>query len=175
MGFSNMIALCIVFATAATLHANGITDIASSAQAAEALRPLAGRWCFLLYTAGLLGVGLLAIPTLAGSAAYALAETFGWREGLSKKLGKAPAFYTVALLSAAIGMAIEFAHVSPVKALYWSAVVNGVLAPFLLVAILLIGSDKKIMHGQPSSWLDRGAVAVTALFMFAAVGGMFVR
>jgi NRAMP (natural resistance-associated macrophage protein)-like metal ion transporter len=172
--FSNVVMFAVIVTTALTLHAHGITKIETSQQAAEALRPLAGRWCFLLYTAGLLGVGLLAIPTLAGSAAYALAETFGWREGLSKKLGRAPAFYTAVLLSAAIGMAIDFAHVSPVKALYWSAVVNGILAPFLLVAILLIGSDRKIMHGQPSSLLDRGAVAVTALFRFAAVAGMFV-
>jgi NRAMP (natural resistance-associated macrophage protein)-like metal ion transporter len=173
--FSNLVMFAVIVTTALTLHVHGITKIETSQQAAEALRPLAGPWCFLLYTAGLLGVGLLAIPTLSGSAAYALAETFGWREGLGQKLGKAPAFYAVVLLSAAIGMAIDFAHVSAVSALYWSAVVNGVLAPFLLVGILLIGSDRKIMHGQPSSMLDRATVAATALFMFAAVAGMFVR
>ena len=172
--FSNVVMFFIIVATALTLHRHGITRIDTSRQAAEALRPLAGRGCFLLYTAGLIGVGLLAIPTLSGSAAYALAETFGWRQGIDQKLGKARAFYAVVLLSAAIGIAINFAHVGAVSAMYWSAVINGVLAPFLLVGILLVASDKKIMHGQPSPRLDRAVVALTALLMFGAVAGMFV-
>jgi NRAMP (natural resistance-associated macrophage protein)-like metal ion transporter len=172
--FSNLVMFSIIVTTAFTLHRHGITNIETSRQAAEALRPLAGRWCFFLYTAGLIGVGLLAIPTLSGSAAYALAETFGWRQGLDEKIDKARAFYAVVLLSTAIGIALDFWSINPVSALYWSGVVNGVLAPFLLVGILLVATDKKIMKGQPSSPLGRITVALTTLLMFGAVAGMVV-
>lgn len=170
--FSNLVMFFIIVTTAFTLHRHGITNIETSRQAAEALRPLAGPWCFILYTAGLIGVGLLAIPTLSGSAAYALAETFGWRQGLDEKIDKARAFYAVVLLSGAIGIALDFAHINPVKALYWSAVINGTLAPFLLIGILMVATDKKIMKGQPSSRLGRTSVALTALLMFGAIAGM---
>jgi NRAMP (natural resistance-associated macrophage protein)-like metal ion transporter len=172
--FSNLVMFFIILTTAYTLHRHGITHIDSSRQAAEALRPLAGKWCFVLYTAGLIGVGLLAIPTLSGSAAYALAETFGWRQGLDEKIDKARAFYAVVLLSTAVGIALDFGHFNPVSALYWSGVINGILAPFLLVGILLVASDAKIMKGQPSSRLGRTSVALTTVFMFAAVAGMLV-
>jgi NRAMP (natural resistance-associated macrophage protein)-like metal ion transporter len=172
--FSNVVMFFIIVTTAFTLHRHGITHIETSRQAAEALRPLAGPGCFLLYTAGIIGVGLLAIPTLSGSAAYALAETFGWRQGLDEKLGKARAFYAVVLLSMAVGIAIDFARVNAVQALYWTAVINGLLAPFLLVGILMVASDAKIMNGQPSSRLGRTVVAVTTLAMFAAGAAMFV-
>jgi NRAMP (natural resistance-associated macrophage protein)-like metal ion transporter len=172
--FSNIVMFFIIVTTAFTLHKHGITHIETSRQAAEALRPLAGKWCFLLYTGGLLGVGLLAIPTLSGSAAYALAETFGWRQGLDEKIDKARAFYAVVLLSGAVGIAIDFADINPVQALYWSAVINGTLAPFLLIGILLVASDSRIMKGQPSSRLGQTTVALTTLLMFAAVAGMLL-
>ena len=107
----------------------------------------------LLFTVGIVGVGFLAIPTLAGSAAYAFAETLGWRQGLDKKLKKARAFYTLIFLSTAVGVGLDFVGINPVKALYWTAIINGLLAPFLLVAILVIASDNKLMQDQPSSHL----------------------
>jgi len=170
--FSNLVMFFIIVTAALTLHRHGITNIETSRQAAEALRPLAGAGCFLLYTGGLIGVGLLAVPTLSGSAAYALAETFGWRQGLDEKIDKARAFYAVVLLSGAVGIGLDFMDFNPVHALYWSAVINGVLAPFLLIGLLLVASDRKIMHGQPSSLLGRTTVGLTTLFMLAAVAGM---
>jgi NRAMP (natural resistance-associated macrophage protein)-like metal ion transporter len=172
--FSNLVMFFIIVTAALTLHRHGITNIETSRQAAEALRPLAGGGCFWLYTGGLIGVGLLAVPTLSGSAAYALAETFGWRQGLDEKIDKARAFYAVVLLSGAVGIALDFMDFNPVRVLYWSAVINGVLAPFLLIGILLVASDKRIMHGQPSSLLGRTTVGLTTLFMLAAVAGMFL-
>jgi Mn2+/Fe2+ NRAMP family transporter len=172
--FSNIVMFFIIVTTAFTLHRHGITNIETSRQAAEALRPLAGPGCFLLYTAGIIGVGLLAIPTLSGSAAYALAETFGWRQGLNEDLGKARAFYAVVLLSMAVGIGLDFSRVNAVKALYWTAVINGLLAPFLLVGILMVASDARIMNGQPSSRLGRVTVALTTVAMFAAGAAMFV-
>jgi Mn2+/Fe2+ NRAMP family transporter len=172
--FSNAVMFFIIVTTAITLHRHGITNIETSRQAAEALRPLAGSGCYLLFTAGLIGTGLLAIPTLSGSAAYALAETFGWHQGLDEKIDRARSFYAVVLLSTAMGIAINFADINPVRALYWTAVINGVLAPFLLFGILLVASDRKIMHGQPSSLLGRATVAATMLLMFGACIGMFI-
>jgi Mn2+/Fe2+ NRAMP family transporter len=172
--FSNAVMFFIIVTTAITLHRHGITHIETSRQAAEALRPLAGAGCYLLFTAGLIGTGLLAIPTLSGSAAYALAETFGWHQGLDEKIDKARAFYAVVLLSMAIGIALDFADINAVQALYWTAVINGVLAPFLLLGILFVASDRKIMHGQPSSGLGRIAVTATMLLMFGACLGMFI-
>jgi NRAMP (natural resistance-associated macrophage protein)-like metal ion transporter len=171
---SNLVMFFIIVTTALTLHRHGITNIETSRQAAEALKPLAGRGCFLLYTIGVIGVGLLAIPTLAGSAAYALAETFGWRQGLDEKLEKARAFYAVVLLATAAGIGFDYMHVNPVRALYWSAILNGVLAPFLLVGILSVSRDPVIMHGQPSSVTSQLTVAVTTVAMFAAAIAMLV-
>jgi Mn2+/Fe2+ NRAMP family transporter len=172
--FSNAVMFFIIVTTALTLHRHGITNIETTRQAAEALRPLAGNGCFLLFTAGLIGTGLLAIPTLSGSAAYALAETFGWRQGLDERIDKARAFYAVVLLSMAAAIALDFTNVNSVSALYWSAVLNGLLAPFLLLGILAVASDSRIMHGQPSSLLGRTVVAATTLLMFAAGIGMLV-
>jgi Mn2+/Fe2+ NRAMP family transporter len=172
--FSNVVMFFIIVTTAFTLHRHGITNIETSRQAAEALRPLAGQGCFLLYTAGVIGTGLLAIPTLAGSAAYALAETFGWKQGLDEKLEKARAFYAVVLLSMAVGIGLDFAKINPVQALYWTAIINGLLAPFLLVGILLVAVDPYIMHNQPSSMRSRLVVGFTAVAMFAAGITMFV-
>lgn len=127
--FSNMVMFFIILTTAITLNRHGITHIETSRQAAEALRPLAGKFAATLFTAGIVGVGFLAIPTLAGSAAYAFAETFGWRRGLDKKLKRARAFYALILLSTGVGVGLNFAGINPVKALYWTAVINGLLAP----------------------------------------------
>jgi len=172
--FSNVVMFFIILTTALTLHRHGMTRIESSREVAEALRPLAGRFAELLYTIGLVGVGLLAIPTLSGSAAYAFAETFGWRQGLDRKLGGARYFYGVVVLSTAAGIALDFFNVNPVRALYWTAVINGLLAPVLLVGILIVACDRKCMQGQPSSFLGRAAVGLAALLMFAAGVGMFV-
>jgi Mn2+/Fe2+ NRAMP family transporter len=172
--FSNAVMFFIIITTAVTLHSNGIRHIETTRQAAEALRPLAGSGCFLLFTAGIIGTGLLAIPTLAGSAAYALAETFGWKQGLDEKVEKARAFYAVVLLSIAMGIAIDFARINPVRAMYWSAVINGLLAPFLLVGILMVSRDRDIMHNQPSSRPTQIVVGATTVAMFAAGIAMFV-
>jgi NRAMP (natural resistance-associated macrophage protein)-like metal ion transporter len=171
---SNLVMFFVILTTALTLHAHGIVRIETSRQAAEALRPLAGNLAATLYTLGLLGVGCLAIPTLSGSAAYAFAETFRWSEGLDQKIASARGFYFVVLLSTAAGIALDFADINPIRALFWSAVVNGVLAPFVLVGILVVASDRKLMRGQPSSPLGRAVVAVTTFLMFAAAIGMFV-
>lgn len=172
--FSNLVMYFIILTTALTLHAHGITKIDTTRQAAEALLPLVGKSAYLLFTIGVIGVGFLAIPTLAGSAAYALAETFGWRQGIDATLTSARAFYGAFILSTLIGIALDFANVNPIKALYWTAILNGLLAPFLLIAILLVACDRKIMQGQPSSLLARIIVGTTTLLMFAAAIGMFI-
>ena len=172
--FSNAAMFFIILATALTLHRAGITELGTSRQVAEALTPLAGRFASLLYTVGLLGTGLLAIPTLAGSGAYAFAEIFRWRQGMDEPYNRAPGFYAAFIISIAIGVGLDFAPINPVSALYWTAVINGVLAPFLLVGILLAASDHKLMHGQPSLLVARIVVAITAIVMFAAAIGMFV-
>jgi NRAMP (natural resistance-associated macrophage protein)-like metal ion transporter len=172
--FSNVVMFFIILTTAITLNRQGITHIETTRQAAEALRPLAGKFAATLFTAGIIGVGFLAIPTLAGSTAYAFAETLGWGQGLDKKLKQARAFYALILLSTGVGVGLDFAGINPVKALYWTAVINGLLAPFLLVAILVVASDKELMQGQPSSRLGWTVVAITTVAMFAASVAMFV-
>jgi NRAMP (natural resistance-associated macrophage protein)-like metal ion transporter len=172
--FSNLAMYFIILTTALTLHRNGITNIETSSDAAAVLMPLAGAFAATLFTVGIVGVGLVSIPTLITSAAYALAETFRWNHGLNEKFKAARPFYSVIILSSVIGIALDFADVSPMKALYWAAVVNGVLAPFLLIGILIVASDRKIMRQQPSSLLARLAVGMTALAMLGAAVGMFV-
>jgi Mn2+/Fe2+ NRAMP family transporter len=172
--FSNFVMYFIILTAAVTLHNHGVTKIETSKQAAEALRPLAGSLAYFLYTAGLIGVGLLAIPTLTGSAAYAFAETFKWKEGLDKSFKGARPFYTVLIFSTLIGITMDFLHINPVKALFWTAVINGVLAPFLLVGILFVAWDRKLMQDQPSSMLSRMVVVITTIAMFSAAIGMFV-
>ena len=172
--FSNAAMFFIMLTTALTLHVAGVRRLETGAQIARALEPLAGRLATLLYTLGLVGTGALAIPTLAGSAAYALTELAGWREGIDERFRRAPAFYTIVIVAVLLGVALEFANVSAVRALFWSAVLNGVLAPFLLVGILIAASDVRLMRGQPSSRLGRGVVAVATLAMFAAAIAMFV-
>jgi len=172
--FSNLVMYFIILTTAITLHSHGITKIETSRQAAEALRPFAGRFAATLFTVGIVGVGFLAIPTLAGSAAYAFAETFKWRQGLDKSLKQARYFYAIILLSTGAAVCLNFAGINPVKALYWTAVINGLLAPFLLLAILIVASDRKMMEWQPSSRLGWGIVAVATGMMFIAGVAMFV-
>jgi Mn2+/Fe2+ NRAMP family transporter len=171
--FSNLVMFFIILTTALTLHQHGVA-ITTTREAAEALRPLAGNYAYFLYTIGLVGTGLLAIPTLAGSAAYAFAETFDWTYGLDEKFRNAVSFYSVFILATVAGAALDFFRVDPIKALFWSAVVNGVLAPFLLVALLLVSNDARIMNGQVSSRLTRVVVVLTTMIMFGAAIGMFI-
>ncbi len=172
--FSNLVMFFVILCCATTLHRHGITQITTSKEAAEALKPLAGSAATLLYTLGLIGVGCLAIPTLAGSAAYAFAETFDWPEGLDEPYEGAREFYIVLIISIACGIVMDFLKLSPIKTLYWTAVINGLLAPFLLVGIYLVATDSKIMNRQASSGLSRGVVAVTIIAMFGAGVGLFL-
>ena len=172
--FSNLVMFFIILTAAITLNRHGITTIETSRQAAEALRPFAGKFAATLFTLGIVGVGFIAIPTLAGSTAYAFAETLGWRQGLNKELKQARWFYALILISTGVGVGLDFIGVNPVKALYLTAVLNGLLAPFLLVAILMVAADKKLMQGQPSSRLGWIVVAVATVIMFAAGVAMFV-
>ncbi|MBW8822836.1 MAG: divalent metal cation transporter [Xanthomonadales bacterium] len=164
----------IILTTALTLGAHGITRITTTREAAEALRPLAGDAAYLLYSVGIIGTGLLAIPTLAGSAAYAFAETFDWAYGLDRKFRQATSFYAVFALAILAGASMDFMNIDPIKALFWTAVINGVLAPFLLVGVLLVASDRKLMQDQPSSRISRVCVAIATMLMFAAAIGLFV-
>ncbi len=172
--FSNVVMFFVILTTALTLHAHGVTSIGTTRQAAEALRPLAGNGAYLLYTIGLVGTGLLAIPTLAGSAAYAFAETFDWAYGLDEKFRNAVSFYAVFIVATVAGAALDLLRIDPIKALYWSAIVNGLLAPFLLVALFLVATDRRIMQGQTSSTISRWVVAAATVIMFGAAVGMFV-
>ncbi|MBS0194389.1 MAG: divalent metal cation transporter [Proteobacteria bacterium] len=172
--FSNIVMFFVILTTAMTLHTHGITTINTTKDAASALRPLAGDGAYLLYTLGLVGTGLLAIPTLAGSAAYAFAETFDWPHGLDEKFRNAAPFYVVFILATVAGAALDLLNVDPIKALYWSAIVNGLLAPFLMVALFLVATDRRIMGGQTSSTLSRWVVGTATLVMFGAAVGMFV-
>ena len=172
--FSNLVMFFIILSTALTLNAHGIVHMDSSKQVAEALRPLAGSLAMTLYTVGILGVGFLAIPTLSGSAAYAFAETFDWAQGLDEKFGRAWSFYSIIIVSTLAGIALDWLNINPLKALYWTAVVNGLLAPFLLVGILMVASDRVIMKNQPSSRLGRTVVFATTILMFVAGIAMFV-
>jgi NRAMP (natural resistance-associated macrophage protein)-like metal ion transporter len=172
--FSNLVMFFIILTTALTLHSNGITNIQTSKDAAQALFPLAGKFAATLFTVGVIGTGMLAIPTLTGSAAYALAETFAWKEGLNQRFRGARHFYLVIIVSTLIGIAMDFLHVNPVRALYWTAVINGILAPFLMVAILWIARNRTVMKDQPSSPASVIVVSIATLLMFGAAIGMFV-
>ena len=164
----------IILTTALTLHQHGISHIETSKDAAQALSPLAGKFAGTLFTLGIVGVGLLAIPTLTGSAAYALAEAFAWREGLDQRFRGARPFYLVIIVSTLIGIAMDFLNVNPVRALYWTAVINGLLAPFLLLGIIFVALDRKLMKEQPSSIPSVIVVSVATLLMFGAAIGMFI-
>jgi NRAMP (natural resistance-associated macrophage protein)-like metal ion transporter len=145
MAFSNLIALAIMLATAATLHAQGVTQIESAAQAAEALRPVAGEFAFALFAIGIIGTGLLAVPVLAGSAAFAVAEIFGWKEGLELKPRQAAGFYSIIVAATFMGMLIDWSKLDPIRALFWSAVLNGLCAVPIMVAMMLVASRREVM------------------------------
>ena len=171
--FSNLVMFFVILTTARTLHLHGLTQLETSREVAQALRPLAGRFAEVLYTVGIVGVGLLAIPTLAGSAAYAFAETFGWRQGLDRKFARARYFYGVIVLATAAGVVLDFADVNPVRILYGTAVVNGLLAPFLLLGILAVAADRRVMRGQPIPRVSVALLAATTVLLFGAAAGMF--
>jgi Mn2+/Fe2+ NRAMP family transporter len=164
----------IILITALTLHRNGITYIQTSEDAAEALRPLAGNLASLLFTLGIIGVGFLAVRIMSASAAYAAAETFGWRVGLNNAFKTARAFYAIMILSKLAGIAIDFANVNAIKALFWAAVLNGLLAPFLLAGILIVATDRKLMRDNPTPLFTTVLIAVTTCAMIGAALGMFL-
>jgi NRAMP (natural resistance-associated macrophage protein)-like metal ion transporter len=145
MGFSNLVAFFIILSTAATLHAHGITDIETSAQAAEALRPLAGNFAFLLFALGIIGTGMLAVPVLAGSTAYAVTEIFGWKSGLDRKFLDARRFYAIVGVATLGGVLLDFTKIDPIKALFWSAVINGVIAVPIMAVMMLLAVRPEVM------------------------------
>jgi Mn2+/Fe2+ NRAMP family transporter len=172
MLYSDLTAYFIILATAVTLNVSGITDIETAAQAASALRPLAGDFAFLLFAVGILGVGLIGVPVLAGSAAYALSEAMGWQSGLERKATDARGFYGVIAVSVLAGLLIQYSPISPMKALFWSAVINGVVAVPLMVVIILIASRKSVMGAFTSSrhiivlsWIGTGIMGLAAALM----------
>ena len=179
MGISNAIALFIIIATAATLHQSGILDIETSAQAAEALRPIAGPLAFLLFSLGIIGTGMLAIPVLAGSAAYAVAETFRWRRGLDRKPREARRFYAIVALATLGGTALTFSPIDPIRALFWSAVINGVISVPVLIVMMLLAGNAKVMGKFVSSprlkfvgWLATAVMAAAVCAMFFATDSL---
>jgi NRAMP (natural resistance-associated macrophage protein)-like metal ion transporter len=175
MFFSNLVMFFIILTTAATLHAHGVTNIETAKQASEALRPFAGPGAYWLFTLGLIGTGMLGVPVLAGSCAYAIAEAAQWKgSSLSLKPVRAPRFYAVIAGAMVIGLGLDFAGLNAVKMLFWSAVVNGVLAPPLVVLVVLLTSDKKVMGSRTNS---RGAMVlgwICAALMTAAAFGLLI-
>ena len=170
MAFSNAIAFFIILSTAVTLNAHGVTNIATATQAASALRPLAGDFAFYLFAAGIIGTGLLAIPTLAGSAAYALSEAMGWKEGLETKFSEAHGFYGVIGFAILGGVVLDYSPIDPIKALFWSAVVNGVIAVPLMGVIMLLSTRTSLMGDFTASpWQRWGGWAATAIMAAVAV------
>jgi NRAMP (natural resistance-associated macrophage protein)-like metal ion transporter len=174
MGFSNLIAFFIILSTAATLHAAGVADIQSSAQAAEALRPLGGQTTFLLFSLGIIGTGMLAVPVLAGSAAYAVSESFDWQSGLDMKVHQAYEFYGIIAVATVGGVALTFTHLDPMRALVWSAQINGVIAVPIMAIMMLLASREDIMGRfvirprlRRLGWIATGVMAVTVAGMFA--------
>ena len=172
MGFSNLIAFFIMLTTAVTLHAQGVTDIQTSAQAASALRPIAGEFAFALFSLGIIGTGLLAVPVLAGSAAYAMAGTFRWRNSLELPPSRAKGFYSIIVLSTLLGLAIGFLPVDPIKALFWSAVVNGVISVPIMGVMMLMASNRRVMGPFVVSARLKWGGWVTAALMACAVIAM---
>ena len=171
MALSNLVGLAILVTTAATLNAHGITNIESSSQAAEALRPVAGNFAFLVFTLGIIGTGLLAVPVLSGSAAYALGEAMGWPVGLDREPHKAKAFYATIAIATLLGIALNLTKINPISALFWSAVINGVVAVPVMAIMMLIASNSKIMgrFKLGSALIITGWIA-TAVMAAAATG-----
>ena len=172
MGFSNLIALAIMVTTAASLHANGITDIRTSAQAAEALRPIAGPFAGMIFALGIIGTGLLSVPVLAGSAAYAVGEARKWPTGLARQPMEAKAFYAVICIATIVGMILNFSPMDPIRALYWSAVLNGVVAVPVMATMMWLAAAPKVMGDfAVTGWVKLFGWTATAA-MAAAVAGM---
>jgi NRAMP (natural resistance-associated macrophage protein)-like metal ion transporter len=174
MTFSNVIALCIVVATAVTLNQQGITNIQTSAQAAEALRPVAGEFAFAIFALGIIGTGLLAVPVLAGSAAYAVSELYGWTAGLSHGFREAKGFYLIIVAATGIGTVMGYLEVDPIKALVWSAIVNGVISVPIMAALMWIGQSERLMGRLTIStrhrvfgWAATAVMAVAVVVMLA--------
>ena len=177
MGLSNLVALFIITTAAATLNAHGQTDIQSSAQAAEALRPIAGPFVFVVFALGIVGTGLLAVPVLAGSAAFAVGETFGWHVGLARKAHTAKAFYGALAAAVAAGVVMNLMPIDPIKALFWSAVINGVVAVPVMAMLMLLATQRKAMGDfvlppvlKVMGWLATLAMLLAAIGMFATFG-----
>jgi Mn2+/Fe2+ NRAMP family transporter len=174
MFFSNVVMYFIILTTAATLHAHGQTDIGTARQAAEALRPLTGAGAYWLFTFGLIGTGMLGVPVLAGSCAYAVAEAEGWRGSLEDRPRLARRFYAVVAVSMLVGLILNFAGLNAVAMLFWSAVVNGVLAAPLVVLVVLLTSDHTVMGKRVNPPLLRWRGWATAVVMMTATVRMFV-
>jgi NRAMP (natural resistance-associated macrophage protein)-like metal ion transporter len=173
MGFSNLVALFIILTTAATLHAAGIVDVQTSAQAAKALEPLVGRFAFALFAVGIIGTGLLAVPVLAGSAAYGVAEAFKWRASLERRPLEAKQFYGVLAAATIIGLALNFVGINPIRALFWSAVINGVVSTPLMVVTMLMSANPKAMGQFTLPPYLRVVGWIATLVMLAASIGLF--
>jgi Mn2+/Fe2+ NRAMP family transporter len=171
MGFSNLVAFFIILTAAATLHAHGITEISTSAQAASALEPLAGRFAFLLFVCGIVGTGLLAVPVLAASACYGIGEACRWKTSLERKPGQAVRFYAAITVATLIGLSLNFLHIDPVKALFWAAILNGIVAAPLMAVIMIMASSRKVMGKLviPSYLKVMGWIA-TAVMLCACIG-----
>jgi Mn2+/Fe2+ NRAMP family transporter len=161
-----LVMFAIMVSSGATLGAHGSRDVQTAAEAAKALEPIAGRFASALFAAGIVGTGLLAIPTLAGSAAYALAETFGWREGLGRKLREAPGFYGVLAAAIVVGLALNFVGIDPIRALYVSAILNGLAAPPLILLMLILSRSRETE--LRSGWLSTGLMGIALLVMSAS-------
>lgn len=173
MALSNIVAFFIILTTAATLHAHGTTDVATAAQAASALEPLAGRWAADLFVCGIIGTGMLAIPVLAGSAAYAMSEAANWPSSLEKKAREAPGFYITIAIATVAGIALNFSHIDPIRALFWAAVLNGVLAAPLMAIIMHMASSKKVMGNFTIPLYLRIVGWTATVVMFAVSIGVF--
>jgi Mn2+/Fe2+ NRAMP family transporter len=174
MFFSNFVMYFIILTTAATLHAHGITKIATASQAAEALKPLAGNGAYWLFSLGLIGTGMLGVPVLAGSSAYAISEAMSWRASLESKPRLAPKFYGVLAIAVLLGVALDSVGLDAVKMLFWSAVANGVLAPPLIVLVVLLTTDRTVMGDRVNPPLLKWMGWLAALVMAAAALAMFV-
>ncbi len=174
MIFCNMVFYFVILSSAATLHAAGKTDIQSATDAAEALRPLAGNGATLLFALGLIGAGFLAVPVLTGSSAYAISETFNWTSGLDEKPRNAKRFYAVIAVTTFLGMLINFLGINPIKALFWTAVINGMVSPPLLLVIMLVANNKEVMGENVNGPLANFAGWTATVLMFAAAIGMLL-
>jgi Mn2+/Fe2+ NRAMP family transporter len=171
MALSNLVAFFIILTTAATLHAHGLVDIQTADQAAGALEPLAGRFAFLLFAAGIIGTGLLAVPVLAGSAAYAVSEAFQWRASLQSKPRRAKRFYGTIGTAVLIGLLLNFVHMNPIRALFWSAVINGVVAVPVMTFMMILAQNPKVMgEFKLSRYLLLGGWIATAVMLLASLG-----